>query len=345
MRDYGADATRFAIVSQMHGGQDVRFSIECDDARKFCNKLWQAMRFALITFPELGEGRLSIRPLQSGEERGEQNGLDLADRWILDGLAQAVERIEKAAAEYDFSEWAQALYTFIKNQLCDVYIEIAKDKAPSRAGVLARALAAAMQLLHPIMPFVTEELWQHLPHEKDRIERSGWPHDAGRLDPAARAEMSRLLEFAQTVRELRAVPKLPYRELRDVMVAGADGPLLALLQREPTIIRTLARAERVSIADGTSQPSLSARMGNVEVLLPVDASFVEREQLLLRKEMEKHRSEVETLDRKLASSGFKEKAPPAVVEKEEARLAQLRATLAKSSERLASLGATSQSLG
>lgn len=330
---FGADATRFGIVGQMHAGQDVRFSVDrCEDARKFGNKIWQATRFALITFPELGE------------ERGiEEASLDLADRWILDALAQAVARVEKAGAEYDFSEWAQTAYTFIKNQLCDIYIEIAKDRASSRAGVLARTLGAAMQLLHPVMPFLTEELWQHLPHEGNRIEAAGWPASAGMLDLVAREEMSTLLEFGETVRKLRAMPQLPYRELRDVTVVGADAPLLALLRREATIVRTVARAEHVHAPDGKPQASLSMRMGDVEVLLPVDASFVERERALLRKEMDKTQTEVETLERKLGSSGFREKAPPAVVEKEEARLAQLRATLVKSSERLTSLGATIQS--
>ena len=333
--EYGADATRFGIVGQMHAGQDVRFSIErCEDARKFGNKIWQATRFALTTFPEISDaqGRLAGRPLQLPAE----TELDLADRWILDALVQTIARIERAAAAYDFSEWAQAAYTFIWNQLCDVYIEIAKDRKATRAPVLARTLSAAMQLLHPLMPFLTEELYQHLPHEADRIERAPWPHDAGREDTPARKEMGTLLAFGETVRELRAVPQLPYRELRDVTVVGADPSLVALLTREATIVRTLARADRV-IADGKPQAALSRRMGTVEVFLPVDTSYIERERDRLRKEVDKLHNDIDALERKLATGGFKEKAPPAVVEKEEARLAQLRATLEKTSERLSSL--------
>jgi valyl-tRNA synthetase len=336
VEQYGADATRFGVVSQMHEGQDVRFSIErCDDARKFGNKIWQATRFALVTFPELAAQDAPADPKDAD--------LTLADRWILDALAHAVERVDRAAATYDFSEWAQTMYTFIWNQLCDVYIEIAKDRASTRAPVLGRVLAAAMQLLHPIMPFLTEELWQRLPHQGDRIEKAPWPTQE-RADAAARADMSKILEFVETVLSLRAVPKLPYRELRDVTIVDADDGTVSLLRREAGIVRTLGRAAAVNAVragDGRPEHALSRRMGNIEVLLPVDASFVEKERASLHKEIEKTRTEIGALERKLGQSGFREKAPRAVVEKEQARLEELRMTLAKSSERLRDLGEAS----
>ncbi len=341
--EYGADATRLAIVSQMHEGQDVRFSKDrCDEARKFGNKIWQAMRFALGTFPELGEAvgttgpKAPLLQMSDGE-------LTLADRWILDALARTVQRVERAAQAYDFSEWSQAVYTFFWNQLCDVYIEVAKDRAKTRAPILARTLSATLQLLHPIMPFLTEELWQRLPHEAPRIEAAPWPSEAGRIDLQARNDMRMLLEFIETVLSLRAVPKLPYRELRDVAVVDASAELLSLFRREGAIIRTLARASAVNAiapSDGRPKYALSRRMGAVEVLLPVDPSFIDKERVALQKEIEKSRDEIDALERKLSSRGFLEKAPRAVVEKEQVRLEELRATLAKSSERLASLRAT-----
>jgi len=334
--EYGADATRFAIVSQMHEGQDVRFSEDrCDEARKFGNKIWQATRFALNTFPEF-DARINSRDYMAQIERE----LTLADRWILDALAQTVERVERAAQAYDFSQWSQAIYTFFWNQLCDVYIEIAKDRVKTRPPILARTLSVSLQLLHPIMPFLTEELWQRLPHDAPRIEAAPWPTEAGRIDVQARDDMRTLLEFVETVLSLRAVPKLPYRELRDVAVVGADDELLSLFRREEAILRTLARASAVNAIaplDGRPKHALSRRMGAVEVLLPVDASFVEKERAALQKEIEKSRDEIETLERKLSSRGFLEKAPRTVVEKEQARLEELRVTLAKSSERLGSL--------
>lgn len=336
VRDYGADSTRFAIVGQMHEGQDVRFAIaRCDEARKFCNKIWQALRFALRTFPELQDAAAPL-PLPPVEE------WTLADRWIMDALALAIERVSKAADEYDFSQWAQTLYAFIWNQICDVYIEIAKkDKTASRAPILGRVLSAALALLHPIMPFLTEELWQRLPHEGERIERQLWPTAAtGRLDQKSREEMRVLMEFIETVRALRAMPKLPYREERDVWVAGADAPLLALLRREEAIVRALGRASAVNTigsANGRPAHAVSRRMGPVEVMLPVDAVFIEKERAALQKEIEKGNAELAGLERKLGSKGFLEKAPAEVVEKEQSRLQELRALLAMSSERLASL--------
>lgn len=337
VRDYGADATRFATVGQMHENQDIRFSIaRCDEARKFCNKIWQAVRFALSTFPELASGAAPVSPLP------DTNSLSLADRWLLHRLAKTIDDVSAGYDRFDFSDAASRLYTFFWNEICDVYIEIAKDRAPSRAPVLAHVLPAALVLLHPIMPFVTEELWQRLPHSGRFVGDGPWPTGgAGRLDADADRQMRRLLEFIDAVRALRAVPKIPYRDLRDVMVAGADGGLMELIARESGIVKTLARAERVHALDGAANRpahAVSRRLGSVEVLLPVDEAFVAKEQTGLRKEIERLTAEVETIRRKLASTGFVQKAPPAVVEKERARLAELEAALALSRERLASLG-------
>jgi valyl-tRNA synthetase len=337
--EYGADATRFAVVSQMHAGQDVRFSVaRCDDARKFGNKIWQAVRFALQTFPELQQptaAATSTLPLPPVER------WTLADRWLMDALTHTIERVDAAAAAYDFSEWSNAVYTFMWNQLCDVYIEVAKDKEPTRAPILAHVLSCSLQLLHPIMPFVTEQLWQHLPHTTERIERAPWPiPTAGRPDPDANADMARLLEFCKTVRDLRAIPQIKYRDLSEVHVVGADDAFADLVQREGGIVRTMGRASTVKLTrpgDGRPSHALSRRMGSAEVLLPVDSAFIEKERSALRKEMEKTKAEIASLEHKLAAPGFKEKAPPAVVQKEEARLHELREHLRKSSERLDSL--------
>jgi valyl-tRNA synthetase len=339
VNEYGADATRYGVVSQMHAGQDVRFSVaRCDDARKFGNKIWQAVRFALQTFPELQQtvpGATSALPLPPVER------WTLADRWLMDALMRTIERVDAAAAAYDFSEWSNAVYAFVWNELCDVYIEVAKDKEPTRAPILAHVLSCSLQLLHPIMPFITEELWQHLPHTAERIERAPWPiATAGRADPDASADMARLLEFCKTVRDLRAIPQIKYRDLSEVHVVGADDAFADLVQREGGIVRTMGRASTVKLTragDGRPPHALSRRMGPAEVLLPVDSAFIEKERNALRKEIDKTNAELSSLERKLAAPGFQEKAPPAVVQKEEARLHELREHLRMSSERLDSL--------
>jgi len=335
VRDYGADATRYGVVSQMHEGQDVRFSIaRCEDARKFCNKIWQAVGgFALRTYPELqASDPLTLPAVETWT---------LADQWIMDALAQTLERVNRAAERYDFSDWSQALYTFIWNQLCDVYIELAKDKAPTRAPILNRVLTVMLELLHPIMPFVTEELWQHLPHEGTRIEKSEWPTTASaRLDPQARESMAKIMEFVEAVRALRAIPKLPRHDMRPVTVAGADDALLTLLRKEQSMVATLARTPSINTLgseNGRPPHALSRRIGAVEVLLPVDPEFIEKERASLNKELEKTRADIEVLERKLAARGFIEKAPRDVVEKERSRLGELRGLLKLSSDRLASL--------
>jgi len=337
VRDYGADATRFGIAGQMHEGQDVRFSVaKCDEARKFCNKMWQAARFALQTFPEL-EASNTLADLPDPAT------WTLPDRWIMHELKLTARTVRTAYDSFDFSEAARALYSFIWNAACDVYIEIAKDRAPTRSAILGRTLSAAMALLHPIMPFVTEAIWQRLPHAGRFVGEGPWPgEEAGRLDPQAAADMRRLLDFSEAVRALRAVPRLPYRELRDAYVVGADRGLIELLERESVVVRTLARAERVHAltgADGRPAHALSKRFDSAEVLLAVDESYLVKERAALRKSIERAALEISSLERKLGSTGFVAKAPPAVVEKERARLADLRAALESSRDRLASLEA------
>jgi valyl-tRNA synthetase len=319
----------------MHGGQDVRFSIaKCDDARKFCNKLWQAARFAIDL---ANEGRPSpSAPLLSVPD---ETSWTLPDRWIMDALARTAGRVTQALEAFDFAEAAQTLYTFVWNQACDVYIEIAKDKAPTRAPILTHALATALQLLHPIMPFVTEELWGRLGRD-GFIGESAWPSpSSGWLDDQARTDMTRLLEFVEAVRALRALPKLPYRELRDVTIVGADKAFVDLLQRERGVIARLARAENVHAPtgpDGRPKHAVSRRLGAMEVLLPVDEAFVEKERTALDKEIARAKDEADTIERKLQTN-FIDKAPAAVVEKERARLAELRQGLAMSQDRRAAL--------
>jgi valyl-tRNA synthetase len=236
--------------------------------------------------------------------------------------------------EYDFTEAAQTLYAFLWNQVCDVYIEIAKDNAPTRAPILTHVLNAALQLLHPIMPFVTEELWHRL-GGNGLIGESAWPTGAGWRDEDARNAMGRLLEFIEAVRALRAVPKLPYRELRDVIVVGADRELLGLLERERGVVERLARAGNVhapSGADSRPEHAVSRRLGAIEVLLPVDAAFIEAERAALEKEIERATREADAIDRKLQTN-FVAKAPPEVVAKERERLAELRQNVTLSQER------------
>ncbi|MBV8282540.1 MAG: valine--tRNA ligase [Candidatus Eremiobacteraeota bacterium] len=339
VRDYGADATRFGIVSQMRGGQDVRFSVaKCDDARKFCNKLWQAVRFAVdLGLPE--PPALDLDPKSVYLPLPDETSWTLPDRWIMDALARTIARVTSGLDDFEFGDVAQTLYSFVWNEVCDVYIEIAKDKAPTRAPILRHVLGTALQLLHPIMPFVTDELWSRL-GQTMLIEQSYWPSPgAGWLDDAARADMERLLEFIEAVRALRALPKLPYREMRDVTVVGADPPLVALLEAQAGVVARLARAERVHVpsgSDGRPAHSVSRRLGRIEVLLPVDAAFIEKERAALDKEIEQADAEADAIERKLATN-FADKAPPAVVAKERARLEELRTALELSKERRADL--------
>jgi len=226
--------------------------------------------------------------------------------------------------------------------VCDVYIEIAKDRAPTRACILGRVLSGALQLLHPIMPFITEELWQRLPHQEPRIGKYAWPDGAAAwIDKGSRSDMAQVLGFVDAVLALRGVPKLPYRELRDVFVDGASSELIGLLQRESEIVERLGRASTVrAIGDGEfpkPESALSRRLGTAQVFLPVDDAVIERERSSLDKEIEKTEREIDVIERKLASEGFVRKAPPEVVDGERRRLEELTRSFALARERRATL--------
>jgi valyl-tRNA synthetase len=277
---------------------------------------------------------------------------DLADRWIVSRYNRCALEVTAALEDYDLGLAAQRIYEFFWDEFCDWYIELIKPRlygreaAASRRraqGVLARTLRGALSLLHPFMPFITEELWQHLPHRGETIMLTAWEHgDKSLLDDNAEETMALMMETVKAVRNLRSQFNVPPGKKADLVMLTDDGPARAILASCREYIANLAAAEHIRLGgleDQRPGQAVTAVVRGVEIYLPL-AGLVDMraEQARLRKEGDKVRGEIRGLENKLANEGFRAKAPAEVVAKEEEKLAGARYRLQALETRLAIFG-------
>ncbi|HEX2195769.1 MAG TPA: valine--tRNA ligase [Actinomycetota bacterium] len=330
---YGADALRFSLAFITVPGNDSNSSEErIEGARNFANKLWNASRFVLMSLDEA---------------RPELDGADLLveDRWILSRLDATVETVGRELDAFNFSEALHALHSFVWSELCDWYVELAKprlrDGASTTAGaVLVHALDRVLRLLHPVMPFITEELWSKLRPDAGSITTAPWPEPEGRADAAAEDTMARFQDLVVALRRLKIEHDVP--QGRRVPVSLAAGDFAAELRPLLDQVTSLARLESIELvadlgpagsdprAITTAGIEAAMRLGGV-----VDPS-VERDRL--ERKRDELLGEIDRAERKLANESFVAKAPAAVVEKERAKLDEARAALAKVEGQLGALG-------
>ncbi|HEV2104262.1 MAG TPA: valine--tRNA ligase [Candidatus Eisenbacteria bacterium] len=339
MERYGADAVRFTMI-QTPTGQDLLFDEKrLETGRFFANKLWNATRLVRM--------RLGDEP--PGAVRESQLELTLADRWILSRLANAVKDVSRNLKTYRLGEAAQAIYHFAWNEYCDWYLEMAKPRwalaergdaaTPAERADLRtvrwvswRVLDGILRLLHPFMPFVTEELWQALPHDGECLALAAWPRARRAwFDAAAEREVAFLQAVVVAVRNLRIEAKIAPGRAVPVVVRGAEAQL-RLLERLEAQLRPLARIERLTLARDGSRPPVaaSAVIEGAEVFLPLEGLVdLDEERARLAREGERLLSDLEGVKKKLRNQDFLAKAKPDVVERERTRLVQLEETLEK----------------
>ncbi|MBX6423307.1 valine--tRNA ligase [Thermosulfurimonas sp. F29] len=337
---YGADALRFTLAALAAQGRDIKLSeSRIEGYKHFVNKIWNAARFVLMHLEDF-EPR-EIRP----EE------LPLVSRWILSRLSRTVERVRDRLEAYEFDQAALAIYHFFWNEFCDWYIEAAKlylrenhPAGESTRNVLYRVLETSLRLLHPFMPFVTEELWQALPHEGESIMVAPYPRvEESPRDEEAEREMALLMEVIVALRNIRADYHLhPTQEIPAVVVS--ENPLIReLLERESPLVRLLARVGDFEIREsGPPEAAASVVLSEAEVFVPLKGLVdVEQERARLHREREKILKEKERVDQRLNNPQFLEKAPAEVVEKERERARELSERLKKIQEILARFEALS----
>jgi valyl-tRNA synthetase len=337
MAHYGADGMRFGLMLQVTGNQDIKFAEEkLASSRNFANKIWNASRFVLMNV---------------GEEYvpGEPKVETVADAWILSRLADLSARVDEGLLTYEFGETARALYDFFWSEFCDWYIELAKPRlAAGGEGHtivlrnLVFVLDRALRLLHPMMPFVTEEIWGRLPlMEADKAEAlmvAAWPSDLERFrDEQAEASIARLIELVTGVRAIRARYGLsPKQGLRVVFKTGGDADM-AWVQEEFGRMKSLAGVESFGAGVDAEKPPHSAVFvaGEMTVYVPLEGlvDFAAERQRIVA-ELGKAQEELARVAKKLSNEGFLAKAAQDIIEKDRAKAEELTATVAKLTSQL-----------
>ncbi len=332
MPAFGADALRFTLAALTAQGRDIKLSMErVDGYRNFANKIWNASRFVLMNLGAPDEVSARLRtPVH-------EMPLSLADRWILSRLNHTIGETLEALEAYKFNDAANTLYQFIWGELCDWYIELSKGalygndeeaKATVRA-VLVYVLDQSLRLLHPFMPYITEEIWQRLPRREgdpESIVVASYPapHDA-LVDDAAEREMALVITAIDGIRSIRGESNIaPSRKIVAVVQAGAE--VRGVLERERSYIEPLASLERLTVGEPGPKPKLSATFvdARMEVFVPLEGLIdIGEEVKRIDKELGKVQADIDLLSKKLATPSFTERAPAEIVAKDRARLAEL----------------------
>ncbi len=353
IEQYGADTLRFMLITGNTPGNDVRFQFDRLEAtRNFANKIWNASRFVLMnledyTAPaELGSVTWLITLGQS-----EALELDVADRWILSRYNSVISAVTAALQNFDMGEAGRLLYEFIWNEFCDWYIELAKsrlyakDQPQSRYTaqvVLHTVLKGTLELLHPFMPFITEEIWQHLPAAATTIMLATWPQAATQLkDPTAEANMELVMGIIKAVRNVRAEMKVPPGKKAEVILVSNGEANQAILLEGQARIKHLAAVSELSIhltLPEKPDQAGTAIVAEVEVYVPLAGVIdLAKEIQRLEKEVEGLQKEIARCEGKLNNPGFTAKAPADVIAKEQEKLAGYAATRVALEERIASM--------
>lgn len=337
---YGADALRFNLITGNSPGNDMRFYTErCEAMRNFANKIWNASRFLMMN--------LTI------DRRELPDRLELEDKWILSKLNSVIPEVTENMERYELGVAAQKVYDFIWDSYCDWYIELTKtrlqgedeDSKLRAQQVLCYVLTETLKLLHPFMPFITEEIWQALPHSGDYLMLQQWPQHRAELDfPEEEKAMELIMDAIRGVRARRAEMNVPPSKKAQLTVSTLER---AVFEQGIPFLKRLAYASDVTVegvADAGSDDAMTAQ-GMVTVTTHAARLFMplaelvdlEKEKARIEKELKKNRAELDKLEAKLGNPGFVNKAPAHVVEAEQDRAKKLRALLAKLEESAASM--------
>lgn len=335
---YGADTLRFMLITGNTPGNDMRFYWErVEGTRNFANKIWNASRFALMN-------------MEGYDKDAELAPYTLADKWILSRLQDTIKDVTGLLERFELGEAGRAIYDFIWSEVCDWYIEIAKPRlynkeaAAERATaqhVLATVLVSAMKLLHPYMPFITEEIYQCLPHEAESIMISKWPvADESLVDPEAERGMNAIMDSIKAIRNMRAeVNANPGKKIPAVMLVADD--LREVVAANDGYIKLLGGIDNLELrAMDAEKPenAMAAVVTGIEVYLPLAGLIdVEKETQRLSKELASMEKDLQRAGGKLNNAGFLAKAPEDVIAKERAKYDELSGKIEAVKKRMAYL--------
>lgn len=333
---YGADALRFMLMTGISPGNDMRFKTDkLEASRNFANKLWNASRFV---FMNIGDSIIS-------EEEANKKLAD-EDKWIISRINSVSKEVTINMEKFEFGIAAQKIYEFIWNEYCDWYIEIVKsrlygtDEADKEAArfVLIKVLKDMITLLHPFMPFITEEIWSYIPQTEGMLIKADWPkYTEKELYKAEVEKIELIMDVIRSIRNIRAeADAVPSKKLKALILSS--GKELEYIQTGQRYIKNLANITEITfIQDKKSLPEevMSAVINNVEMFIPLDdlldyAAEFER----LEKEKEKLKKELQRVEGKLSNESFVQKAPKNVIDEERNKLTKYQDMLSKVEDRL-----------
>lgn len=317
---YGADTLRFALCTGNTPGNDIRFSWEkAEHSRNFANKIWNASRFVMM----------NLQGFEPGEV--ETTKLSLKDRWILSRLNDVTKEVTDFLERFEVGMAAQKLYDFFWSEFCDWYIEMAKIDLYGEDGeakrrtqqVLHTVLERILRLMHPFMPFITEEIWQHLPHEGKSIMVSSWPDYRSDWQFEDAADMQIIMDAVRGIRNIRAEMNVPPSKKAKAVIRTGDERIRELLEQNLEIIKALAKVSEADfIPEGDPAPgkAMSCVIKGAQIFIPMEGLVdLEAELARLKKEKADLEKEIASVRKKLSNHNFLAKAPKEVVEKERQR--------------------------
>ena len=341
IEEFGADALRFTLITGNTPGNDMRFREErLEASRNFANKIWNASRFILMNLEDFDYAEIDKEDLK----------LNLADKWMLSRTNEVTKKIDKAMERYSFGEMSKTLYDFIWNEYCDWYIEILKERFYQDKDLAAKKTAQYMglnilgnilKLLHPVMPMITEEIWQKLPISEQSIMITSWPeYNEEELDKNAEEKMDLIMSVIKAVRNIRNEMKVdPGRKIEAILLA--DNNKEQILKEGESYLKNLASIEDLTITtklEDRPQPASTAIVEGVEVILPLEGMVdIEKELDRLKKELEDVKYEIERAKGKLANEGFVNNAPEELVEGEREKVEEYKEKKEKLIERIEQL--------
>jgi valyl-tRNA synthetase len=346
---YGTDALRFTFAALASTGRDIKFDLgRTAGYRNFCNKLWNAARYVLMNTEDHDVG--AALPTTSPDLE-----YSLADRWIDSRLQHAVKTVNDAVGNYRFDLAAQAIYEFTWNEYCDWYLELSKPVLLNEASspealrgtrrTLVRVLETLLRLAHPIMPYITEEIWQRVAPlagapigtGSDTIMHQPYPlADDALIDPAAEADMDWVMKFILGVRNIRGEMNIAPGKLLPVLLQGGVAGDRARVDANRLFLARLARLESITWLNGDAPQSATALVGDMKLLIPM-AGLIDKDAELKRldKEIEKMKREVERSRAKLSNENYVSRAPADVVENERARMGDMESSVGRLLEQAA----------
>lgn len=333
---YGADALRWFLSIGGTPGQDLKFSYDkMDSAWNFINKIWNASRYVIMNLDGIDQPKLP-----------DQSEWQLSDKWILSRLNATVNHVSELFEKYNFGEADRYLYDFIWNDFCDWYIEMSKEALNSddeklkknTQNILAYVLDQTLRLLQPIMPFVTEYIWQMMPHEGKSLVTAAYPVDHKELnDPESEQQMKSLIDLITAVRNIRNEANAPLSSPIDMLIQTDNATLKGIFESNREYIDRFCHTQKLEIGANIEAPklSMSAVITDATIFVPLaELVDLKDEQARVQKDVDKFEAEVARSDKKLANKRFAENAPEAVVEEEKTKQADYQSKLDAAKERL-----------